>query len=428
MGSFAVNTSNGAPCASSLADSPLPLEVDRALIGMIGQIENLHREGKRTFTILTHDYPDPDAAAGVLGMKHLLELVLPSNIQVRCMSIGHIGQEYSRAGRFTPEAIEKILPLYSSATNARQSALVLVDQPTIRCERVLPRAILSNGGPFFPDEADVVLDHHSGGELRSPGMVSVEGAGSTSALILRALQLATERLGLRPGECEWHKDANLALFMNTGAWTDACIPVSTWANPRALPEIVKWVHEQTKDRFDGSWVKDFDLSPCFNQFRRYANETRTVCHSIMIDGKPCNVVMAFVGLVRDPNQLGAFASEYIREEVELLSRDVPLALAVFGVVRDSDGNLERVLSNEQVRVSIRRHGDVCSDRIGKLISEVSGGRDAGAVADLSVPLGLHAQGKDTFVGCCLRYLEAKLKGNASLDWEEDPFIDQQPKK
>jgi hypothetical protein len=428
MGSFSVNTSNRAPCASSLADSPFPLKVDRALIGMIDLIQNLYRDGKRTFAILTHDHPDPDAAAGVLGMKHLLQLVLPSNIQVRCMSIGHIGQEYSQDGLFTPEAIEGILPLYSSAANARQSALVLVDQPTIRCERVLPKTILSNGGPFFPHEADVVLDHHNGAQIGSCGVVSVEEAGSTSALILRALQLATERLGLNPRECDWYKDANFALFMNTGAWTDACIPLSTWENPGDLPEIVKWVHEQTKDLFNGSRVKDFDLSPCFDQFRRYANETRTVCASIMIDDKPCNVVMAFVGLVRNPNQLGAFASEYIREQVELLPRDVPLALAVFGVVRESDGSLERVLSNEHVRVSIRRHGDVCSDRIGKLISEESGGRDAGAVADLSVPLGLHAQGKDTFVGCCLRYLEAKLKGNASLDWEKDPFIDLKPRK
>jgi hypothetical protein len=292
---------------------------------------------------------------------------------------------------------------------------------------VLPSAILCNREICLPREADVILDHHSSPEAQSPGVVSVEGAGSTSALILRALQLATERRGLELRHCDWYKDTNLALLMNTGAWTDAGIPLSTWGGARALPEIVKWVHEQTKDRFDGARVQDFDLSPCFEQFRRYANETRTICASVMIDDKPCNVIMAFVGLVRDPNQLGAFASEYIREQVELLPQNMPLALAVFGVVRDSDGELERVLSNEHVRVSIRRHGDVCSDRIGKLISEDSGGRDAGAVADLCVPLGLHAQGKDTFVGCCLRYLEAKLRGSASLDWEKNPFIDPQPK-
>ena len=361
-------------------------------------------------------------------MKHLLELVLPSNIQVRCMSIGHVGQEYSRNGRFTPEAIDKILPLYGSAGSARQSAIVLVDQPTIRCERVLPSKILCSNKVFLPQEADVILDHHTGAYTRSPGVVSIEKAGSTSSLILRALQLATEQRGLKAEECAWYKDANLALFMNAGAWTDACIPLSGWGNPRDLPEIVKWVHEQTKDRFDGSQVKDFDLSPCFDRFRKHANETRTVCGPVVIDGKPCNVVMAFVGLIPDPNQLGAFASEYIREQVELLPQDVPVALAVFGVVRNSDGDLDRVLFNEHVRVSIRRHGDVCSDRIGRLISEDSGGRDAGAVADLSVPLGLHAQGKDTFVGSCLRYLEAKLKGDASLDWKKDPFVNSKPEK
>lgn len=424
----AVNTSNRATCPSSLADSPLPLEVDRSLIGMNNQIESLYREGRRTFTILTHDYPDPDAAAGALGMKHLLQLVLPGDVRVRSMSIGHIGKEYTVEGRFAPEAIDGLLALYGSVENARQSALVLVDQPTIRSERVLPGRILRSKELFLPQEADVVLDHHSGTRVQSPGVVSVESAGSTSALILRALQLATEQRGLSPSECQWHKDANLALLMNIGAWTDACIPLSNWGNPRALPKIVEWVHEHTNGRFKASQIKDFDLSGCFEQFYLNANKTRTECGPVMIDGKPCNVVLAFVGSVRDPNQLGAFASEYIRGQLGLLSTDVPLALAVFGLIRNAEEEPEDVLANEQVRVSIRRYGDVCSDRIGKLISETSGGRDAGAVADLYVPLGLHAQAKDTFVGSCLRYLEAKLKGDAALDWEKDLFIDSNREK
>ncbi len=395
---------------------------------MIEQIENLYRDGKQTFVVMTHDYPDPDAAAGMLGMKHLLQLVLPKQAQVRLMSIGHIGGEYSNNGRFVTEGIEKIFDLYGTPVGARQSALILVDQPTINCSRVLPNEIRRSEKLFLPPEADIILDHHRGIDTQSAGVVSVGIAGSTSALLLRALQLASERRGLNERESDWYKDTTLALLLNTGAWTDACIPLSLWGSPEGLPDVVRWVHEQTKSRLDASQVKDFDLSPCFREFYLNASKTWTICGPIVVDGRSCNVILAFVGLVRDPNQLGAFASEYMREQINLAPQDLPFALAVFGVIRSTDANLENIFPNESIRVSIRRHGDVCSDRIGKLLSEVAGGGEASAVADLNVAPGSQAHQKDTFVGSCLRYLEAKLKGDTSLGGGGELFVDSRQTK
>jgi nanoRNase/pAp phosphatase (c-di-AMP/oligoRNAs hydrolase) len=392
---------------------------------MIHQIEELYFSGKRAFAVVTHCAPDPDAAAGALGMKHLLQLILPHDAEVRLMLEGDVGKEFSRNGRFCVEPIEQLRTLYGSEQSARKSALVLVDQPTIKSKRVLSSSILGNDELFLPREADIVLDHHNGVQEQGPGVFAAQDAGSTSALILRALQLETERRNLRPQDCAWYKDADLALFMNTGAWTDAGISLSTWDKTRNLPAVVKWVHEETKGRFDNSQVKDFDLSSVFDQFRLHANKTRTVCGPISIDGKFCNVVLAFVGTVSDPNQLGAFTSQYLLEQADLSPGEISMGLAVFGVLRSpilQEGPSDRVLFNEQVKLCVRKRGDVCSDRIAKLISEEAGGGDTSAAAMLRVPLGLHAQHEDTFAGCCLRFLEAKLMGDASLDWGRSSLL------
>jgi hypothetical protein len=208
--------------------------------------------------------------------------------------------------------------------------------------------------------------------------------------------------------------------MNVGAWTDAGLSLSSWDQKQALPPTVQWVHDETKRRFDRGQIKDFVLSECFGSLRISVNQTKTVCESVLIDGKICTVIVGFAGIVRDSNRLGAFTSQYL---TELKDAGIPaesLGLAIFAVLRDPsvrDDNSEHVLSHERIKLCVRTTGGVCADRLARIISEDSGGRETGAAAILNVPLGLHAQHKDTFAGCCLRYLRAKLEGKPTQVWD-----------
>lgn len=405
---------------SSSATCPLSSEIDPALLQIIQRIEDLYRAGKREFAILTHQEPDPDAAAAARGMRYLLALLLPSDVSVRTFVAGNIPEELSRNGRFLPEPLNDLRQLFATTESARRTAIVLVDQPTLSCERVLPCGFRNVGDLPIPREADVVVDHHASLERSAPGFLRYGGAGSTSALMLRALQIATELRTSRCEECSWYHDRDLALLMNVGAWTDAGVPLSRWDQIQALPPSVQWVHEETKGRFDSVQIKDFDLSECFGSLRTSVNQTKTVCESVLLDGKTCTVIVGFAGIVRDSNRLGAFTSQYL---TELKDEGVPttsLGLAIFAVLRDPSfcgDNSEQVLATERVKLCVRTTGGVCADRLAKIISEDSGGRETGAAAILSIPIGLHAQHKDTFAGCCLRYLQAKLEGKPAQGWD-----------
>jgi hypothetical protein len=73
-------------------------------------------------------------------------------------------------------------------------------------------------------------------------------------------------------------------------------------------------------------------------------------------------LLRYDAVVDDSNQLGAFSSQYLHEQVPLVSSGTPMGIGVFGVLRNSTeqgADPDHVLSNEKVHLSIRTSGGVC---------------------------------------------------------------------
>lgn len=370
-----------------LGEDPLPQRINLSLYGLLLTIELLNREDHKTkYAIVTHRDPDADAIGSMLGMRALLTEMLPGCSINLFHEISSTASPHTRKlAQFGAEPLEKLSLMLNEPIQAKEWAVVLVDQPSVFSSQV------SFNSRSFNREADVILDHH-GQACARDGVVIEPRAGSASALMLRTLQIATQSEMISD---RWTHDSKLLSFLVSGAEIDAGISQSLELRPptpSAFP-IVDWVrtcasakeHQVELERLR----QRLDLS-------KYSQELLDIAQAQRQDLGKCELALsdhagsvvceiAYAGTASDRTLL-ADCGDRLSKQVFSASPEPTITL-LFGVIRQ-EGESPRgsLRDGECLHVVIRANSpDIPVDAIAKLLSTSGGGRPGAGAAPLVVP-------------------------------------------
>jgi len=370
-----------------LGEDPLPQRINLSLYGLLLSIELLHREQHKTnFAIITHRDPDADAIGSMLGMRTLLTGMLPECSVGLFHDVSATSSPHTKKlAQFGAERLEKLAAILSDQDRAREWAVVLVDQPSVYSPQV------SSARNALPREADIILDHH-GQSYSRDGIVIEPRAGSASALMLRALQIATQSEMISDS---WTHDSRLLSFLVGGAEIDAGIsqneeirslnaasfPIVDWVRSCASAEEHKVELERLRQRLD--------LSKYSQELLDYAQGHKVDLGSckLVLPGydKSVNCEIAYAGVASDRTLLADCADRLGKQAFSVVS--APTILLVFGLIRkDSESERGSLRDGENIQAVIRANAvDIPVDAIAKLLSPSGGGRPGAGAAPLAVP-------------------------------------------
>jgi len=370
-----------------LGEDPLPQRINLSLYGLLLTIELLNREDHKTkFAVVTHRDPDADAIGSMLGMRALLTEMLPGCSINLFHEISSSASPHTRKlAQFGAEPLEKLSLMLSDPIQAKEWAVVLVDQPSVFSSQV------STNSRSFNREADVILDHHGDAYARD-GVVIEPRAGSASALMLRTLQIATQSEMISD---RWTHDSKLLSFFVSGAEIDAGISQNQELRPptpSAFP-IVDWVrtcasaeeHQVELERLR----QRLDLSKYSRELLEYAQFHKMDLGSckLTLSGytQPVNCEIAYAGAASDRTLLADCADRLSKQVFSTSSE--PTILLVFGVIRkERDSERGSLRDGEDIQTVIRANSDdIPVDGIAKLLSFSGGGRPGAGAAPLTVP-------------------------------------------
>lgn len=400
--------------------NPFSAQLDTELLSIIAKLEELYREGKRTFVIVTHRDPDADAIAGCLGMERLIRGILPSDVMIKWMHDGELCASLAKTcGRVT-ESITH-LPSVIEASPEGSVAVVVVDQPGLHSCAVLPPA-MRYGSQLGNREADIILDHH-GEERYQHGAIALPESGCTAALIYRLLQLAREHEGFKSSISSSEDEARFALLVNVGARTDAGQNIFGTLAESVSP-FVAWAVRSTEGKFPSSDAQAFDvLASQRADLLDSAKRDAHIYHGVEIDGVPTHLVVAYAGVAESTHCIGACASkmfDFERERARVECGGLPVAVVVCGIIRpESKLDAEVVHAGERVQISIRTEPAIDAELIAAEISSGGGGRVGAAAAQLTVPKRYDSVTDELFVERLIELLEVKLTWPEKYNWKLD---------
>lgn len=371
----------------NLGEDPLPQRINLSLYGLLLSIELLNREQlKNNFAIITHRDPDADAIGSMLGMRTLLTGMLPECAVRLFHDMSATSSAHTKKlAQFGAEPLEKLTTILSNPEQARAWAVILVDQPSVYSPQV------SSSMNALPREADIILDHHGQAYSRD-GIVIEPRAGSSSALMLRTLQIATQSEMISDS---WTHDSRLLSFLVSGAEIDAGIspnaeirslnaasfPIVDWVRSCASAEEHKVELERLRQRLD--------LSKYSQELLDYAQHHKMDlgrCElALSAYDKSVNCEIAYAGIASDKTLLADCADRLSKQVFPASS--TPTILLVFGVIRQ-EGESQRgsLRDGESIQTVIRASSaDIPVDAIAKLLSTSGGGRPGAGAAPLVVP-------------------------------------------
>lgn len=399
---------------------PFSPQLDAELAAIISKIEHLYNEGRRTFVIVTHRDPDPDAMAGCVGMDRLIRGILPSDVSLRWMHDGELCSSLQRVCGRSTESIGNLPDIFTGAPEGSVSVIV-VDQPGLHSCAVLPESMRLD--PTIGNrEADILLDHH-GDPRRQEGAVCEPSCGCTAALVHRLLQLAQNHERYRGAQFSEDENARLALLLNVGARTDAGQSVTGPLSGSVSP-FCSWVVESTQSAFREDDARAFDLltSQRANLVER-AHQRALVYDGVEIQGVCARLVLSYAGSAESTHCIGACASKLFELECakqRLDEKALPVAVVVCGIIRtESSEGSEVVRAGERVQVSIRTQAPVDAEYIAHVISIAGGGRTGAAAAQLAVPERYDQFSDNFYVERLLELLEVKLTWPEQFSWNLD---------
>jgi hypothetical protein len=370
-----------------LGEDPLPERINLSLYGLLLSIELLHREQHKTnFAIITHRDPDADAIGSMLGMRALLTGMLPDRVVSLFHDVSATSSPHTKKlAQFGAARLEKLATILSDPEQAREWAVILVDQPSVYSPQV------SSSMNALPHEADIILDHHGHAYSRD-GVVIEPRAGSSSALMLRALQIATQSEMISDS---WTHDSRLLSFLVSGAEIDAGIsqnaeirslnatsfPIVDWVRSCASAQEHKVELERLRQRLDLSKYSQELL----DHAQHHKMELGSCKLSLPGHDKSVNCEISYAGAASDRTLLADCADRLSKQVFSATS--TPTILLVFGVIR-REGESQRgsLRDGENIQAVIRANSvDIPVDAIAKLLSSTGGGRPGAGAAPLAVP-------------------------------------------
>lgn len=349
---------------------PFSPQLDAELAAIISKIEHLYNEGRRTFVIVTHRDPDPDAMAGCVGMDRLIRGILPSDVCLRWMHDGDLCSSLQRACGRSTESIVNLPDIFTGAPEGTVSVIV-VDQPGLHSCAVLPESMRLD--PTIGNrEADILLDHH-GDPRHQEGAVCEPECGCTSALVYRLLQLAENHERYRGAHFSEEENARLALLVNVGARTDAGQSV-TGALSGSVSPYVSWAIESTQSAFREDEAQAFDvLTSRHAHLVKRAHQDALVYDGIDIQGVSARLLLSYAGSAESAHCIGACASKLFELECakqRLEDKGLPVAVVVCGIIRTESSEGSKVVrAGDRVQISIRTQQPVDAEHIAHVISE-----------------------------------------------------------
>lgn len=370
-----------------LGEDPLPERINLSLYGLLLSVEILNRDEQKTkFAIITHRDPDADAIGSMLGMRALLTGMLPEcSVRLFHDISSTVSPHTKKLIQFGAERLEKLAGILGDPSQAREWAVVLVDQPSVYSPQV------SRSTSMLPREADIILDHH-GHSYSRDGVVIEPRAGSASAIMLRALQIATQSEMISDA---WTHDSRLLSFLVSGAEIDAGI--SQNKEIRALDSasfpIVDWVRScasAKEHRVELERLRQrLDLSKYSQELLDHAmgHKVELGRCELAIPGytKPIDCEIAYAGHASDRTLLADCADRFSKHVFAASS--TPSITLIFGVIRaDSEPQRGCLRDGETIQVVIRANSpEIPVDAIAKLLSPAGGGRPGAGAAPLAVP-------------------------------------------
>jgi hypothetical protein len=370
-----------------LGEDPLPERINLSLYGLLLSIEILNREDHKTkFAIITHRDPDADAIGSMLGMRTLLTGMMPGCSVRLFHDISSTASPHTnKLSQLGAERLEKLAGILGDASQSHEWAVVLVDQPSVYS----PQVSLSMN--TLPREADIILDHH-GQSYSRDGVVIEPRAGSASAIMLRALQIATQSEMISDA---WTHDSRLLSFLVSGAEIDAGIsqnqeiraldsasfPIVDWVRSCASAEEHKVELERLRHRLD--------LSKYSQELLDHATSHKVELGrcEIALPGynKSINCEIAYAGQASDKTLLADCADRFSKQVFAASSK--PSIMLMFGVIRpESEPQRGSLRDGEPIQVVIRANSpEIPVDAIAKLLSSSGGGRPCAGAAPLTVP-------------------------------------------
>jgi nanoRNase/pAp phosphatase (c-di-AMP/oligoRNAs hydrolase) len=398
-------------------ETPFSPTLDANLVGLILKLQKLYDSGKRDFVIVTHRDPDPDAIAGCLGMERLIRGILPPDITVQWMHDGALCPLVRKTCRHVSESIAKLPLLLETPEGVERTAVILVDQPLLDLPSVLPpvmqrQKILSQYKP------DITLDHH-GEDRFDDGVVVAVSAGSTAVLVQRLLELAKSHSRFCHARTSAEDDAELALFINIGARTDAGVAV-VGTLPENASKYLTWVDQETQALVDPAVAARFDLLDEHHAFLvAAARRNAQVYHGVYIGEHPVHLVLTFAGVADTSHCIGACATKVMDSERNSETGGLPVAVVVCGIVREQEDLSHRLHAGDLVHISIRTDEPVSAALIAHILSVGGGGRPGAASAQIRIPRWYDAEREELFLRDCLALMAVKLTWNEKFTWTLD---------
>jgi nanoRNase/pAp phosphatase (c-di-AMP/oligoRNAs hydrolase) len=401
----------------SRLESPFSPALDAHLVGLIFKLQKLYDNGKRDFVIVTHRDPDPDAIAGCLGMERLARGVLPHDITVTWMHDGDLCPLVRKTCRHRSESIVKLPLLLESPGGAERTAVILVDQPHLDSAAVLP-AVMRRQKPLSQVTPDITLDHH-GEDRFEDGVVVAGSVGSTAVLVHRLLELAQSHSRFCSVRHSAEDDAELALFINLGARTDAGVNV-VGELPDTASTYLQWANQETHAAVDPAVAAQFDLLGEHHGFLvAAARRNAEVYHGVMIGGQPAHLVLTFAGVADTSHCIGACASKVMDFERNAETGGLPVAVVVCGIVRSEEDLSHKLHAGDLVHISIRTDEPVSAEFIAHILSAGGGGRLGAASAQIHIPRSYNAEREELFLRDCIKLMAVKLTWNEKFSWTLD---------
>lgn len=404
----------------SRPESPFSSDLDTHLAGLILKLQKLYDGGKRDFVIVTHRDPDPDAIAGCLGMERLVRGILPQDVTVQWMHDGSLCPLVRKTCRHSSESIAKLPLLLEAPGGVDRTAVILVDQPQFDSAAVLP-PVMRRHSLLCQLKPDVTLDHH-GEDRFDDGVVVAGSVGSTAVLVQRLLDLAKSHCRFCHSPHSAEDDAELALYINLGARTDAGVAV-VGELPDTASNYLRWVNQETQSLVNPAVASQFDLLGEHHAFLvAAARRNAEVYHGVFIAEHPVHLVLTFAGVADTTHCIGACASKMMEYERAFDTGGLPIAVVVCGIVRENEDLSHRLHAGDLVHISIRTDEPVSAALIAHVLSVGGGGRPGAASAQIRIPRWYDAEYEDLFLRDCIKLLAVKLTWNEkftwTLDWED----------
>lgn len=398
-------------------EPPFSPALDAHLVGLILKLQKLYDSGKRDFVIVTHRDPDPDAIAGCLGMERLARGVLPHDITVQWMHDGALCPLVRKTCRHGSESIAKLPLILQTPEGAERTAVILVDQPHLDSAAVLPAVMRGQRilGQFTPD---ITLDHH-GEDRFDDGVVVAGSVGSTAVLVQRLLELAKSHSRFCYAQHSAEDDAELALYINLGARTDAGVDV-VGELPDSASTFLQWANQETRPFVNPAIAAQFDLLGEHHGFLvASARRNAEVYHGVVIGDHPTHLVLTFAGVADTSHCIGACASKVMDFERNVDTGGLPVAVVVCGIVRAEDDLSHKLHAGDLVHISIRTDEPVSAELIAHILSVGGGGRPGAASAQIRIPRSYDAEREELFLRDCLKLMAVKLTWNEKFSWTLD---------